>query len=203
MKIRLTESQYKRLLSEDSYDRAWDQSYQIQKEIGEKITKFIAKLFININEVDRISPPMMVSERPYGYKTLVDKIKSIGNYKGSTSLLLAHNYIKYYNLIKNGDVDGLIGQPLEFYAKFQIDVPLYYNGYLHGSGTGKIEEFATSPKEFYDMIEQGEYEFNDVDVDIFHDPYDINWELNSNMTKDSIDDSFDKTIDIDEITWEG
>ena len=56
MKIRLTESQYKRLLSEDSDDRTYGiYLSHIQKEVGEKITKFIAKLFININEVDKIT----------------------------------------------------------------------------------------------------------------------------------------------------
>ena len=202
MKIRLTESQYKRLLSEDSDDRLWDLSYYIQKEVGEKITKFIAKLFININEVDKITPQMMESERPYGYRTLVDKIKSITGYRSEPSLLLAHNYIKYYDLIKNGDVDGLIGQPLEFYAKFELDMPLHFSGNLSGTGSGRIEEFATSPEEFYDMIEQGEYEINDIDVDVAHDPYDIYWELNSEVTRDEIDNNFEK-IGVDEISWEG
>ena len=206
MKIRLTENQYKRLLSEDSDDSLWDLSYYIQKEIGRKIDKFIAKLFININEVDKITPPMMVSERHIGYITLVDKIKSIAGYREETSLLLAHNYIKYYNIIKDGDVDGLVGQPLEFYAKFQIGTPLVYTGTLQGYGSGKIEEYATSPEEFYKMIGEGNYQIYDDAGDIHHDPYDIYWDID----EDGIDSEVQLSIRkmgkdnyTDEISWEG
>jgi hypothetical protein len=201
MKIRLTENQYRRLLLEHkTSEELIDYDGGVHKKMGKKIDKFLSKLFIHIFETDKITPQKM--EGPYedGYRSLKKVISKVGGYNRHSSLILAHNYIKYFDLIKNGDVENLIGKPLEYYALFKVDVPLYYTGQVTGKGYGSIEGYSTSPDKFFEKIEQGQYDINDVDVNPEWDG-DVYWELDSDTTRDQIFNDFDKIIDKEEITW--
>ena len=201
MKLRLTEGQYKRLLSEqETSEELIDYDGGVHKKMGKKIDKFITKLFIHIFETDKITPQTMEAPSEYGYKSLVKVISEMGGYNRHSSLILAHNYIKYFDLIKNGDVENLIGKPLEYYALFKVDVPLHYTGEVTGTGYGSIEGYSTSPGKFFDQIEDGEYDINDVDVNPEWSG-DLYWHLDDDVTRDQIFNDFDKLIDKEEITW--
>ena len=200
MKLRLTEGQYKRLLSEQETSEELIDYDGVHKKMGKKIDKFMSKLFIHIFETDKITPQTMEGPYEYGYKSLVKVISKVGDYNRHSSLILAHNYIKYFDLIKNVDVENLIGKPLEYYALFQIDVPLHYSGEVSGTGYGSIEGFSTSPDKFFDQIESGEFDINDVDVNPEWSG-DVYWNLDADVTRDQIFNDFDKLIDKEEITW--
>ena len=201
MKLRLTESQYKRLLSEQMSSEELIDDDGVHKKMGKKIDKFISKLFIHIFETDKITPQTMAGPYEYGYRSLVKVISEVGDYNRHSSLILAHNYIKYFDLIKNGDVENLIGKPLEYYALFKVDVPLRYTGEVTGIGYGSIEAYSTSPDKFLDQIENGEYDINDVDVDPEDQGNKIYWHLDARGTRDQIFSDFDNLIDKEEITW--
>jgi hypothetical protein len=200
MKIRLTEGQYKRLLSEQETSEELIDSQGVHKKMGKEIDKFMTKLFIHIFETDKITPQTMEAPSEYGYKSLVKVISEMGGYNRHSSLILAHNYIKYFDLIKNGDVENLIGKPLEYYALFKVDVPLHYTGEVTGTGYGSIEGYSTSPDKFFDQIEQNEYDINDIDVNPEWSG-DLYWHLDDDVTRDQIFNDFDKLIDKEEITW--
>ena len=200
MKLRLTEGQYKRLLSEQETSEELIDSQGVHKKMGKKVDKFMSKLFIHIFETDKITPQTMEGPYEYGYKSLVKVISEVGDYNRHSSLILAHNYIKYFDLIKNGDVENLIGKPLEYYALFQIDVPLHYTGEVTGTGYGTIEGYSTSPDKFFNQIEQNEYDINDIDVNPEWSG-DVYWHLDDDVTRDQIFNDFDKIIDKEEITW--
>jgi hypothetical protein len=200
MKLRLTEGQYKRLLSEQETSEELIDYDGVHKKMGKKIDKFMSKLFIHIFETDKITPQTMEGPYEYGYKSLVKVISEVGDYNSHSSLILAHNYIKYFDLIKNGDVENLIGKPLEYYALFQIDVPLHYTGEVTGTGYGTIEGYSTSPDKFFNQIEQNEYDINDIDVNPEWSG-DVYWHLDDDVTRDQIFNDFDKIIDKEEITW--
>ena len=200
MKIRLTEGQYKRLLSEQETSEELIDSQGVHKKMGKEIDKFITKLFIHIFETDKITPQTMEAPSEYGYKSLVKVISEMGGYNRHSSRILAHNYIKYFDLIKNGDVENLIGKPLEYYALFKVDVPLHYTGEVTGTGYGSIEGYSTSPDKFFDQIEQNEYDINDIDVNPEWSG-DVYWHLDDDVTRDQIFNDFDKLIDKEEITW--
>ena len=55
MKLRLTEGQYKRLLSEQETSEELIDYDGVHKKMGKKIDKFISKLFIHIFETDKIT----------------------------------------------------------------------------------------------------------------------------------------------------
>ena len=201
MKLRLTEGQYKRLLSEqETSEELIDYDGGVHKKMGKKIDKFMSKLFIHIFETDKITPQTMEGAYEYGYTSLKKLISKVGDYNRHSSLILAHNYIKYFDLIKNGDVENLIGKPLEYYALFQVDVPLHYSAEVSGTGHGSIEGFSTSPDKFFDQIESGEFDINDVDVNPEWSG-DVYWNLDDDVTRDQIFNDFDKLIDKEEITW--
>jgi len=198
MKIRLTEGQYKRLLSEETSEELLT-VYGNYKTIGDKISKFIADLYIHVNEVEKITPQMM--ENHYGYEPLKKVIMEIGDYKYRVALVLAHNYIKNYDLIKNNDKEGLIGIPYEFYSEFSIDVPIKMNGRLYGKGDGKIQAMATSPEEFYEKIESGDYDIIEDGYDPSYDSSEIHWEQDYAATTDNIHYNIEELIDKEEIKW--
>jgi hypothetical protein len=200
MKIRLTENQYRRLLSEQETSEELIDYDGVHKRMGKKIDKFISKLFIHIFETDKITPQTMEAPSEYGYKSLVKVISEMGGYNRHSSLILAHNYIKYFDLIKNGDVENLTGKPLEYYALFKVDVPLHYTGEVTGTGYGSIEGYSTSPDKFFEQIEQNEYDINDIDVNPEWSG-DVYWHLDGDVTRDQIFNDFDKLIDKEEITW--
>ena len=200
MKLRLTEGQYKRLLSEQETSEELIDYDGVHKKMGKKIDKFMSKLFIHIFETDKITPQTMEGPYEYGYTSLKKLISKVGDYNRHSSLILAHNYIKYFDLIKNGDVENLIGKPLEYYALFKVDVPLHYTGEVTGTGYGTIEGYSTSPGKFFDQIEDGEYDINDVDVNPEWSG-DVYWHLDDDVTRDQIFNDFDKLIDKEEITW--
>ena len=200
MKLRLTEGQYKRLLSEQETSEELIDYDGVHKKMGKKIDKFMSKLFIHIFETDKITPQTMEGPYEYGYTSLKKLISKVGDYNRHSSLILAHNYIKYFDLIKNGDVENLIGKPLEYYALFKVDVPLHYTGEVTGTGYGTIEGYSTSPGKFFDQIEDGEYDINDVDVNPEWSG-DVYWHLDDDVTRDQIFNDFDKLRDKEEITW--
>ena len=103
MKIRLTENQYKRLLKED--DKDFLDGEVNFKNIGNKVDRFIAKLFCNLVKNDKYKPNDLTTEKlkssnPFKYGQLhniKNRIIELGGYSDSESLLLTYNYVKFYN----------------------------------------------------------------------------------------------------------
>ena len=128
MKIRLTENQYKRLLKENDKDFL-DGNVDF-KNIGNKIDRFISKLFCILVNNDKYSPKELTTEKlkkvyPFNegqFNAIFDRIKELGGYTKSETILLTYNYIKLYDTIVSlnevGNCNNLVGIPLEFYGKF-------------------------------------------------------------------------------------
>jgi len=163
MKIRLTENQYRRLLKENDTD--FLNGMANFAEIGNKINKFIARLFITIDVNENF--PKGIIERDRGL------IKSLVEYSGGFSrevaTLLAYNYVKYRDLIEKGEVEELIGLPLEFYGEFSWNGTIPVMAFINGQVSGVYSGHATSPEELDDEGYDVDWDHSYVDWEIDHD----------------------------------
>ena len=193
MKLRLTEGQYKRLLSEDN--KSFLDGQVDFKNIGNKIDGFIAKCFEYIYQ--------MTSSGEY-VERLTRKFMEEFSFTEAEATILSHNYANIDD--KTGDFKKFIGEPLEYYGKFRwqghIPVMAYVNGTVDGSYTG----YATSPEEFYSLLEAGDYE--DVMDDgglVDYDEGNLEWEIDHDWAAENLGNQInelDKDDVIDNITIE-
>jgi hypothetical protein len=198
MKIRLTESQYKRLLKEDD-EHFLDGAYSF-KNIGNKIDRYIAKLFAKLNQegfekstefLDSIYYSSNPLYEPY-FQKLLKRIMLLMGYEEKEAVLLAYNYLMVYwdevnELVQNGDVSSLIGKPLTFYGNFRHPVTTYFTGYITGYGIGEVTAYATSPDDFIDKVRENNNDVEDNTSDIDFDCYDVHWEYDSDGTSNMLD----------------
>jgi hypothetical protein len=197
MKIRLTENQYKRLLKENDTD--FLNGMANFAEIGNKINKFIARLFITIDVNENF--PKGIIERDRGL------IKSLVEYSGGFSkevaTLLAYNYVKYRDLIEKGEVEELIGLPLEFYGEFSWNGTIPVMAFINGQVSGAYSGHATSPEEFYEKMLEGDYEdVDDEGYDVDWDHSYIDWDIDHDWVGESLGNQLgelDKDDVIDDI----
>lgn len=206
MKIRLTENQYKRLLKENDKDFL-DGNVDF-KNIGNKIDRFISKLFCNLVNNDKYSPKELTTEKlktvdPFTigqFHDIFDRIKELGGYTKSETILLTYNYIKLYDTIvslnEGGNCNNLVGIPLEFYGKFSHYATIQHSAYVSGYSSGSGELYTTSYDDFIDKWENGEVELGDSGDLIDYECYDLNWETNWDYTYDSLGD---QEFDVDSI----
>ena len=203
MKIRLTENQYKRLLKENDKDFL-DGNVDF-KNIGNKIDRFISKLFCNLVNNDKYSPKELTTEKlkrvyPFNegqFHDIFDRIKELGGYTKSETILLTYNYIKLYDTIvslnEGGNCNNLVGLPLEFYGKFSHYATIHHSAYVSGYSSGSGELYTTSYDDFIDKWENGEVELDDSGDNIDYECYDLNWEVDWDSTYDGLgDQDFDE-----------
>lgn len=195
MKIRLSESQYRRLLVED--DKSFLDGMVDFRNIGNKINPYIAKLFVTLYQRGfaqgdnylKLSEPQLDPT----FRLIYDEIKTMDtNLSKGETILLAHNYNLYSNEISdaynNSNPRSLIGLPLKFYGKFTHPITIYHSGYITGYSSGTAEAYATDYDNFIDKFENGEVDTEDSDDMIDYDCGDIHFEPNWDWTSESLDD---------------
>ena len=203
MKIRLTESQYKRLLNEDDKSFLDGVTYF---NIDNKVTPVIAKIFMVLknkhfepsSEYLKLKEPL-VSEN---FVKIADAIRTISGYQNDEVILLTHNYCSVlWSVIKNTvDWKSLVGLPLEFYGKMNHPYSVNWTWYLGGYGDGAVSAYATNYEDFKRKIDAGEVEIEDENGEIDYDDRDIQWERNYDYDYDDLDDL---EIDLDNISFNG
>jgi hypothetical protein len=205
MKIRLTESQYKRLLNEDN--QSFIDGTVRFKNIGNKVDKAIAKLFIMMYEEGNFTPNLsyLRSSNPYFYdphfRKIIDYIALTLFVTKEESILLAHNYSsvmwdKIREASENNDITILVGEPLQFFGKYVYPTTVLYNGYVTGMADGIIECYATDTNNFKEKIDSGLYELEGSTDTIDYDSFSIDWELEQDYTHETIQD---EDIELDRV----
>ena len=194
MKIRLTESQYKRLLKEDNKD--FLDGMVNFKNIGNKVDKSIAKLFSVVQKGDNYVPNIdfrKIIDTPMrndSFNKIVKRFQELMGYTNAEAILLGYNYTKMYDEIvsanETGNWESLIGKPLEFYGKFTHPITVYHTGYVNGYSGGYAETYATDYDNFIQKLDSGEVETNDSGGDIDYDCYDIHFEYDWDHTSDNL-----------------
>lgn len=194
MKIRLTESQYSRLLKEDEI--SYDDNILNRTSIGDKITLPIAKVFLHLYKSNRypFDTSYIQRENPLNDSNFDGIVVRIIDLLGITmreAIVLGHNYCSVYNneideAMKSGDLNGLIGKPLQFYGKFIHPTTMYYHGYVTGWANGNAEVYATDLEMFEDKLNRGLVELDNSNDDIEYDPSNTDFEPDWDFTYDNL-----------------
>jgi hypothetical protein len=195
MKLRLTEGQYKRLLTEDN--KSFLDGRVDFRNIGNKVDGFVAKCFEYIFKLTKNAVP----NRTWSFYMV--EFKKEFNLSKPESTLLAHNYVKLND--GTGDFKKFIGEPLEYFGKFTWNGVIPVSAYVSGDIYGDYIGYATSIEEFYDQISEGD--FDDYDPsweDIEYDCHDLNFEIDSDYVSTRLYDyliniSHDEVMDKIEI----
>ena len=206
MKIRLTESQYKRLLKED--DKDFLDGMVNFKTIGNKVNLAIAKLFIMMQREGKFIPNLdyLKFRDPIysnSFRDIVKYIILMLSVENSEAILLAHNYSSFLRdkiviASEKNDPNLLVGEPLQFYGKYKYPITYYWHGYINGSSSGNLECYATDDDDFTKKINGGIFDVMENSNDyIDYDLSNVHWEPDDDFTIDSISMT---EIDLDEIT---
>jgi hypothetical protein len=196
-KIRLTESQYKRLLSEDN--KSFLDGQVNFSNIGNNVDGFVAKCFEYIFKLRRNTNTYDANM----WRIYVGDFKKEFSLSTPESTLLAYNYINFND--GTGDFKKFIGQPLEYFGKFSWSGNIPVSAYVSGDIYGDYKGYATSAEEFYNQISDGDYDDYDPSWDdIDYDCHDLNWEIDSDYASDRLEDhvngfSHDEVMDRIEI----
>jgi hypothetical protein len=206
MKIRLTESQYNRLLKED--DKDFLDGMVNFKTIGNKVNYAIAKLFIMMQREGKFIPnldylklrdPILSSN----FRDIVKYIILMLSVENSEAILLAHNYSsflrdKIVDATEKNDPNLLVGEPLQFFGKYKYPITYYWHGYINGVSSGDLECYATDDDDFTKKIDDGFYDVRENSNDyIEYDMSSVDWEPDDELTFHHIDSD---NIDLDELT---
>lgn len=206
MKIRLTESQYSRLLKED--DKDFLDGMVNFKTIGNKVNFAIAKLFVMMQREGKFIPNLdylKLSDPIYSnsFRDIVKYIILMLSVENSEAILLAHNYISFLRdkiviASEKNDPNLLVGEPLQFYGKYKYPITYWWTGYINGSTSGDLECYATDDDDFTKKIDSGFYDvIANVNDYIDYDMSSVNWEPDDDFTFETIESD---NIDLDEIT---
>ena len=206
MKIRLTESQYSRLLKED--DKDFLDGMVNFKTIGNKVNLAIAKLFIMMQREGKFIPNLdyLKLSNPIHSSSFRDIVKYIIlmlSVENSEAKLLAHNYISFLRdkiviASEKNDPNLLVGEPLQFFGKYKYPITYYWTGYINGTTSGDLECYATDDDDFTKKIDDGFYDvIADTGDYVDYEMSDVDWEPNDDYTFDTIESD---NIDLDEIT---
>ena len=175
MKIKLTESQYNRLLTEESGD--WGRLTNL-------VTPFIVKLFKLIeNKVPPTSP-------------LNGKIKFLRDTMAlpvNEALIVAYSYEEFYKEnITNWD--NLIGEPLQFKGIYQFtgDVPMTADIWGRGYGEATVYAMAGSREEALEnainneslVADESSIVDDDIDWDMDYDNIDVQYDMLADQLND-------------------
>jgi hypothetical protein len=172
MKIKLTESQYNRLLTEDTED--WGR-------LTDKVTPFIVKLFKLIENKLPPTAPLNIK-----IKFLRDTMALPIN----EALIVAYTYEQFYKEnITNWD--NLIGEPLQFKGiySFTGDVPMTADMWARGYGPATIYAIAGSKEEALEksidssafVVDENSIVDDDIDWDTDIENIDVQHEMLSDI----------------------
>ena len=194
MVLRLTEGQYKRLLSEDN--KSFLDGEVDFRNISNKVDRFVSNCFEYVFKLGKSIPD---DHPPYTLytKLFMDEF----SLTESESVLLSHNYIKLND--KTGDFKKFIGKPLEYFGNFSWSGFFPVSAYISGEIAGEFTGYATTPEEFYSQLEDGEYENFIEKGGVEYHGYDLNWEYDNDYVGDSLETQLsgkDKEDVIDDIT---
>ena len=179
MKIKLTESQYNRLLTEDTED--WGR-------LTDKVTPFIVKLFKLIQEKLPPTSPLNIK-----IKFLRDTMALPIN----EALIVAYTYEQFYKEnITNWD--NLIGEPLQFKGiySFTGDVPMTADMWARGYGPATIYAIAGSKEEALEksidssafVVDENSIVDDDIDWDTDIENIDVQHDMLSDTLYDASTD---------------
>ena len=173
-KVKITESQYNRLLTEDTQ---WGR-------LTDKVTPFIVKLFKLIeNKLPANSP-------------LNSKIKFLRDIMAlpiNEALIVAYTYEQFYKEnITNWD--NLIGRPLQFKGIYQFtaDVPITADIYGRGYGEATLYAMAGSREEALEnaihneslVADESSIVDDDIDWDMDYDNIDVQYDMLADQLND-------------------
>ena len=204
MKIRLTESQYKRLLNED--DKSFLDGDVDFANIDNKVTPVVAKIFIVLkNKNFEPSSDYLRMKNPIesqNFRKIAEELRTLTGYENDEVILLTHNYSTWLDDdIKNtDDWKSLVGLPLEYYGKMNHPHSVNWSGYLSGWGDGSVSEYATNYDDFQQRVEDGDVEIEYENGEIDYDDRDIQWERNYDFDYDNLSDL---EIDLNNISFNG
>jgi hypothetical protein len=204
MKIRLTESQYKRLLNED--DKSFLDGDVDFANIDNKVTPVVAKIFIVLkNKNFEPSSDYLRMKNPIesqNFRKIAEELRTLTGYENDEVILLTHNYSTWLDDdIKNtDDWKSLVGLPLEYYGKMNHPHSVNWSGYLSGWGDGSVSAYATNYDDFQQRVEDGDVEIEYENGGIDYDDRDIQWERNYDFDYDNLSDL---EIDLNNISFNG
>ena len=204
MKIRLTESQYKRLLKED--DKEFLDGDVDFANIDNKVTPVIAKIFMMLkNKNFQPNNKYLSYKSPLesdNFKKIAEEIRTITGYQNDEVILLTHNYCSVlWSVIENTvDWKSLVGLPLEYYGKMNHPHSVNWSGYLSGWGNGSVSAYATNYDDFQKRIKDGDVEIEYENGEIDYDGGDIQWERNYDFDYDNL---YQLDFNLDNISFNG
>jgi len=179
MKIKLTESQYNRLLTENNGEFG---------RLTDKVTPFIVKLFKLIE--NKLPSTSKITEKMY---FLTGDMALPTN----EALIVAYNYEQFYKEDMT-NWDNLIGKPLHYKAiySFSGDVPMTADMWARGYGPATIYAIAGSKKEALEksidssafVVDENSIVDDDIDWDTDIENIDIQHDMLSDTLYDASTD---------------
>ena len=166
MKVKLTESQYNRLLTEDTGEN-WGR-------VSKTINAFIVRLFKKIREKIQNGGLKMNSD-------IVDYIVRDLALTQEEAIILAHNFKVMVDYHSEQDLDELLGKPMEYMGVWKIPTHIPTVVELTGRGypDGRVYVMGRTPQEALSTITHGsENDFevgqmDELDVDSIIDEFDM------------------------------
>jgi hypothetical protein len=204
MKIRLTESQYKRLIKED--DKSFLDGDLDFMNIDNKVTPVVSKIYMVLKNKNfepsidylRLKNPI----ESITFRKIAEEIRNLTGYQNDEVILLTHNYctVLWEDIKNTDDWKYLVGLPLQYYGKMNHPYSVNWSGYLSGWGSGSVSAYATDYEDFQSKIDEGEVEIDYDNGEIDYDDRDIQWERNYDYDYDNLSEI---DFDLDNITFNG
>ena len=168
MKVKLTEEQYKRLLTENTGDE-WG-------NVSKTVDPFIIKVFRQIRDKIQNGGLKMNSD-------IVDYIVRDLVLTQEEAIILAHNFKVMVDFHSQDDLNELLGKPMEFMGVWQIPTHIPTVVELTGRGypEGRVYAMGRTPQEALNTIRYGSVngddfevgDMNNLDLDAVLDEFDI------------------------------
>ena len=166
MKVKLTESQYNRLLTEDTGEN-WGR-------VSKTVNAFIVRLFKKIRDKIQNGGLKMNSD-------IVDYIVRDLALTQEEAIILAHNFKVMVDFHSQEDLNELLGKPMEFMGVWKIPthVPTVVELTGRGYPEGRVYAMGRTPQEALSTITHGSEDdfevgdMNELDVDAVVKEFDI------------------------------
>ena len=168
MKVKLTEEQYKRLLTENTGDE-WG-------NVSKTVDPFIIKVFRQIRDKIQNGGLKMNSD-------IVDYIVRDLVLTQEEAIILVHNFKVMVDFHSQDDLNELLGKPMEFMGVWQIPTHIPTVVELTGRGypEGRVYAMGRTPQEALNTIRYGSVngddfevgDMNNLDLDAVLDEFDI------------------------------
>jgi len=166
MKVKITESQYNRLLTENTGDE-WGR-------VSKTVDAFTIKVFKKIRDKIQNGGLKMNSD-------IVDYIVNSLVLTQEEAIILTHNFKVMVDLHSQDDLNELLGKPMEFMGIWQIPthVPTVVELTGRGYPEGRVYVMGRTPQEALSTITHGSEDdfevgdMNELDLDAVLDEFDI------------------------------